>query len=398
MFMISKSYSGKQNTDELSSKIAELEDIIKQKDQQIGVFSSENSELVILRKKLLEENKIKSKEVESYAKDNERLELLQKQLEKQNSKSKQVSTINNFGENTAVRPGVIVLGMHRSGTSIIGGLLNKMGLNAGHAGDLVGPADDNKKGFFERSDVILQNDWSFRRQNLHYSWGTNRYNAIQGLKDIFNDKGEIFYGFVSIKDGQKALRFLNNPNNYPWMLKDPRLCITIRTWLPQLNFIPAILFTFRHPLDVALSMNKRESEQFPIAKALRLWYIHNKRAIIQSEDLCRVISSHVKVMANAQIEMDRIYDELRSCGVPVPRKVSLEDVNEFVDSSLQHGKTAKEDKSCTGDISTLLPPESWPTTEKTHIELYRTVIQAYCAMLDGRAFKKQFHWNEAISD
>jgi len=29
------------------------------------------------------------------------------------------------------RPGVIILGMHRSGTSIIGGLMNKMGLKTG---------------------------------------------------------------------------------------------------------------------------------------------------------------------------------------------------------------------------------------------------------------------------
>jgi hypothetical protein len=32
---------------------------------------------------------------------------------------------------TPYRPGLIVLGMHRSGTSIVGGLLNKMGLHTG---------------------------------------------------------------------------------------------------------------------------------------------------------------------------------------------------------------------------------------------------------------------------
>jgi hypothetical protein len=42
-------------------------------------------------------------------------------------------------QNVALRPGVIVLGMHRSGTSILGGLLNKLGLKTG--GPLIGPAE-----------------------------------------------------------------------------------------------------------------------------------------------------------------------------------------------------------------------------------------------------------------
>jgi hypothetical protein len=29
-------------------------------------------------------------------------------------------------------------------------------------------------------------------------------------------------------EGRRALTFLNNKRNYPWMLKDPRLCVTIR--------------------------------------------------------------------------------------------------------------------------------------------------------------------------
>ena len=42
--------------------------------------------------------------------------------------------------------------MHRSGTSVLGGLINKMGLKTG--GPLIAPAEDNEKGFFERIDVV----------------------------------------------------------------------------------------------------------------------------------------------------------------------------------------------------------------------------------------------------
>ena len=61
------------------------------------------------------------------------------------------------------------------------------------------------------------------------------------------------------------------------MLKDPRLCVTLRTWIPLLNFIPAVVFTYRHPLDVALSMHKREG--FAVARGLKMWYVYNRMSI-----------------------------------------------------------------------------------------------------------------------
>ena len=71
--------------------------------------------------------------------------------------------------------GVIILGMHRSGTSIIGGLMNKMGLNTG--GPLIQPAFDNEKGFFERLDVVLQNDYLLSKQGSHYAYKSNKYDS-----------------------------------------------------------------------------------------------------------------------------------------------------------------------------------------------------------------------------
>ena len=137
---------------------------------------------------------------------------------------------------TADRPGVIVLGMHRSGTSIIGGLLNKMGLATG--GPLIRPWKDNEKGFFERIDVVLQNDYIMHKQGVDYSANTHRYDALKGLKEVLNNlepsDGKFF------NEGRRALSFLNDPHNYPWMLKDPRLCVTLRTWLPLLNFVPLV--------------------------------------------------------------------------------------------------------------------------------------------------------------
>ncbi len=53
---------------------------------------------------------------------------------------------------------VVILGMHRSGTSAVAGFLAKAGFFAGEDADLLAAAEDNPKGFFERADVNALND------------------------------------------------------------------------------------------------------------------------------------------------------------------------------------------------------------------------------------------------
>ena len=126
-----------------------------------------------------------------------------------------VLTTKQHDQNDSLRPGVIVLGMHRSGTSVLGGLINKMGLKTG--GPLISPGEDNKKGFFERIDVVLQNDYIMKRQQIHYAGGTHRYDALQGLSEVLKERYK--EGSTFFKEGERGLAFLNNKDNYPWMLK-----------------------------------------------------------------------------------------------------------------------------------------------------------------------------------
>ena len=305
-------------------------------------------------------------------------------LKGKTTKNTESKTPSNFG----TRSGVIILGMHRSGTSIIGGLMTKMGLQTG--GPLISAAEDNEKGFFERIDVVLQNDYLMKDQQVHYGWKTHKYDVTKGLKRILTDDGSFF------KEDTRALAFLNNPASSPWMLKDPRLCITLRTWLPLLTTPPAILFTYRHPLDVALSLHKRAQEQYSIAYALRIWYVYNRRAIQQSNDLCRVVSSHHNAMTTPDTEFARIHRELHLCGVNVPRLLTQEDISSFIDMRLQHGKTTLKEDSCRLNIDTLQPPATWVTQDPSDLKLYREAMRVYCAMEDKSAFTPSFVFDESI--
>ena len=360
------SASSDSKSQQLEKEIAKLRKLLGDKESVTSSLERELSELTAVAAS----NDVKNKKAES-------LEKLEKS-----------PTV----ESKAIRPGVIVLGMHRSGTSVLGGLMTKMGLQTG--GPLIMPAKDNEKGFFERIDVVLQNDELMKKQSVWYSVNTYKYDSTIGTKDILNSYDEEFFS-----DGRRGLSFLNNPESFPWMLKDPRLCITFRSWLPVLSFIPAILFTYRHPLDVAMSMHKRETEHFRVQKALKLWYVYNIRAIEQSRDLCRVTTSHRKMMASPQDELDRIYDELWDCGVNVPKRAAIEDINDFVYVKLQHGRSTLQDKSCESDITTLKPdPKVWEPEDDSQLELYQECMRVYCALEDGSAYDQDFEFDHEIKD
>jgi len=215
-------------------------------------------------------------------------------------------------------------------------------------------------------------------QKVNYSSNPYKYDARRGIYDFISDTGTILPGNLSCAYGKSALSFFNNVTNYPWMMKDPRHCITVRTWLALLNIIPAVLFTYRHPMEVALSMSKRETEHFLISKGLRLWYIYNRMAVTQSYDLCRVITSYDRLMKSSFHELNYIYEKLGECGVPVTSRASQSDISTFVDINLQHGKI--ENYSCRQPVTTT-PPITWPSTETYDHELYRERVKCNLAAI-----------------
>jgi hypothetical protein len=197
-------------------------------------------------------------------------------------------------------------------------LVNGMGYETG--GNMMGKAFDNEKGFFERIDVVMQNDLFMLAQRIWWPINVRSYDPERALHD--KDSGKVVFD-----QGKKALTFFNDPDNGPWLQKDPRMCITLKTWLPLLNNEPAVLFTYRHPLQVARSLTKREPS-FRMDHAFRIYIVYNMRAIQNSAGLCRVLTSNDAVLADPLTEVHRIADELHTkCGVPEPsRKLTQEDV------------------------------------------------------------------------
>lgn len=185
------------------------------------------------------------------------------------------------------------------------------------------------------------------------------------------------------------------------------MCITLKTWLPLLNAPPAIIFTYRHPLQVALSLKKRNKlEGFPnfaLEKGFRIWIIYNMRAIQSSADLCTVYTSNTAVLSNAQNEVQRISDELASkCRLKPPpkQKLTTDTVHTFVDPTLQHSKEHGDKLLTTFNEDCQVYDYEREYHDKTSEEyireydLYLIAMRIYCDFESGKAYKTDYGWPE----
>jgi len=290
---------------------------------------------------------------------------------------------------TYKRPGVIVLGMHRSGTSMLTGLLTEgAGYHAG--GPLMEGAVSNAKGHFERLDVYHQNIEFLLKQGLDWSKNVVSYDSDRSLRQIIKNK-------VLFKFGMHGLTFFNSKEKVPWIQKDPRMCITLPTWLQLMQVEPAILFTYRSPLDVAKSINHRDNISF--SRALWLWIVYNTKAIQNSASLCRVVTSNYQLLEDPMVEVQRIAHLLTTdCGLPPPSKqIKPELVEEFVDENLQQEKRdaiqiLTKFGNCVVPKYHNSPSKKGSRLAGREMDLYLMAMKMYCDMISGKAFKDGYQF------
>ena len=157
--------------------------------------------------------------------------------------------------------GVVILGMHRSGTSAVAGFLAKAGFFAGEEGDLLAAAEDNPKGFFERTDVNQLNDSLLAEAGGAWDEPPGRDRVAENGLAWLPKVDELLGNLLSQADGR------------PLVLKDPRVSLLLPAWLQVLDdrrFV--FLLVDRSPMDTALSMRKRDGR--PLYVALALWQLY----------------------------------------------------------------------------------------------------------------------------
>jgi hypothetical protein len=224
---------------------------------------------------------------------------------------------------TDQRQAIVVLGMHRSGTSALAGTLDQLGCDMPQ--HLMPPNENNPSGYFESlaiyqlNDAILASagtswdDW----QAFNPDWLTSP-RAQEFLPRATEVLAEEF----------GASRF--------FVVKDPRMCRLLPFWLGAFEaagIAPRIVLIHRNPIEVAASLERRES--WPFAYGLLLWLRHVLDAEADSRGLPRFCTSYDLLLDNWATTATKMKEALK---ISFPRwsAATAADVDAFLDGRLHH--------------------------------------------------------------
>lgn len=223
---------------------------------------------------------------------------------------------------------LIVLGMHRSGTSALTGVLSLLGI---HSGDSLQPAMEgvNPKGFWEHAEII-----SIHAQLLELfgsSWDDENPLPQQWSQSPLT---------IAIRN--KIISVLRRDfGNLPlWLIKDPRMCRLLPLWhevLRELHCQPLYVLSLRSPAEVAHSLRKRDG--LAEEASCLLWLTHMLEAEYQTRSQPRVFVNYERLLADWRGAVANIGQTLNLTW-PVAAEDAAPDVEAFLDSSLRHHVSA----------------------------------------------------------
>lgn len=207
-----------------------------------------------------------------------------------------------------LRPsGLLVLGMHRSGTSATAGALAAAGFHMGSR--LIEGAEDNPQGYFEHAGVVA----------VHESLLDALDRAWDDVRELPADweQGDAAH---EARARLQALLAEDLAPHAPWAVKDPRLCRLLPLWAPLLSAdrtAGAALLVLRHPDEVAASLARRD--RMPAEVAYLLWLRHVLEAEAGTRAWPRACVEYGAMLGDARKTLSQA---LGTCGVQSPRPLA----------------------------------------------------------------------------
>jgi hypothetical protein len=228
------------------------------------------------------------------------------------------------------RRAVLVLGMHRSGTSAVAGLLAHCGLQAPRT--LIPANRFNANGYFESA---VFRDFHDR---LLQTAGT-RWDAYTRI-----DPGWLASGAaVRFKDECGTLLAQEFGSDPQFVLKDPRICRLLPFWVDVLatgSIEVSAVLVLRHPLEIAASLAERD--QLSQTTSLLVWLRHVLEAESASRPLKRTTVTYDALFADWRKEIARMAEDLSASWLVPPDNSAAADA--FVRGELRHHRAADHAK------------------------------------------------------
>ena len=226
--------------------------------------------------------------------------------------------------------GILVLGMHRSGTSAMTRVLNLLGCAL--PAEIVGPGDGNELGHWESLSAVAVNDEILASAGSSWEdWGPlNADWRESGLRTVLVQQ------VVGVVAEHAALGPL-------FVVKDPRLCRVADLWLDAMDDVgvePHIILMIRNPTEVSASLENRDL--MVAGYGHLLWLRHALDSEYLSRGRRRVVCRYDQLMRDWHGVIDHVKAGL---DVVLPRNSPAvhAKIEKFLSAPQRHHKTDTAD-------------------------------------------------------
>lgn len=237
------------------------------------------------------------------------------------------------------RSALVVLGMHRSGTSAVTRVLSLLGADLPSA--LMAPVPGvNESGFWESKDLSALNDEIL-------SSGGSSWDDLSPFPKAWYDSTSCRL----LRDRVLELLARDFERSPLFVLKDPRICRLVPFWTSTLRAFgaePRFVHVTRNPLEVAASLKARD--EFLPSKSYLLWLRHVLDAERDTRGRRRTFVSYDALLESWRDVVERASGEL---GISWPRRSheTSAEIEAFLSGRLRHHHSGLSDLEARGDVS-----------------------------------------------
>jgi Cupin-like domain len=219
-----------------------------------------------------------------------------------------------------VTTGVVVLGMHRSGTSATTRAINLLGIPLCVQEDLWLGSRGNPTGYWESASLAQFNDRLLREAGAAW-WCPPASDELTPL-----------LGSEPLRAAASAL-FARLHTTDQWVWKDPRICITLPFWREVLDAMLTCILVLRNPLEIAESLRVRDG--MPLRWGLALWERYSRHALQALDGHDVIVTQYADVVGDAVGWARRTSSQLSDRGLILD--TDRRQAADFLREELRHG-------------------------------------------------------------
>lgn len=251
-----------------------------------------------------------------FPKAQERIDRFHARLAEENARGIAMPLREETGASEASRQ-IAVIGMHRSGTSLVAQLLAAMGAYAGRPDDLTPPDVFNPRGYWELRDALTLDEEILGAADANW-----REPAEADLARLSEEQRRRFVARAS-----EIARRLDAHGT--WVVKEPRMTLVFPIWREALER-PLCVLAWREPAAVARSLMHRDGLPFVIG--LALW-----------EEYTRAMLAYTIGMPRLLISYEDLVRDPVGCATQLSHATGLKapeegELRELIDPSLDHNE------------------------------------------------------------